>query len=361
MSEVLDLPREPLAGVPGAPARPADGAPRALPAVLGTALRRAAPRVLSLLLVVLGIAVLNFFILQLAPGDVVDVLAGEAGGASPEYMALLRERFGLDAPWHVQLLNYLGQLLTLDLGFSFRHNMPVVDLVAARLPATLLLMLSALGLALVLGVLLGVSAARKPGGAWDATLSVVGLVSYALPTFWLGLMAIVLFAGHLGWLPSSGMVDLSADHSGWDHVRDVAAHTVLPASVLATFYIAVYARLVRAAMVELQGADFVRTARAKGASDARARWRHAFRNALLPLVTMVGFQTASLLSGAVLVESVFDWPGLGRLTFESIQARDFNLLLSILFLSSLLVVAVNLVVDLLYGWLDPRVRVEGDA
>lgn len=320
-----------------------------------------APRMASLALVVLGIAVLNFFILQLAPGDVVDVLAGESGGATPEYMALLRERFGLDQATHLQLLAYLRQLLHGDLGFSFRHNMPVMDLVAARLPATLLLMLSALLLALALGVLLGVSAARKPGGAWDGALSVMGLVSYALPTFWLGLMGIVLFAAKLGCLPSGGMVDIAATHTGWAWVRDVAAHTLLPAGTLATFYIAVFARLVRASMVELQGADFVRTARAKGASETRVRWRHAFRNALLPLTTMVGFQAASLLSGAVLVESVFDWPGLGRLTFESIKARDFNLLLGILFLSSMLVVLINVLADALHGYLDPRVRVAGAA
>jgi peptide/nickel transport system permease protein len=310
--------------------------------------RRVLGRGLSVLPVLLGIAVLNFAVLQLAPGDVVDVLAGEAGGASPEYMAILRERFGLDQPWHVQLASYLRQLFTLDLGFSYRHNMPVLDLVMGRLPATVLLMVAALLIALVLGVVFGMWASRRPGGLVDGGLSVLGLALYAAPTFWLGLMAIAFFAGHLGWFPSGGMVDIAAEHQGWARVRDVAWHAVLPAATLATFYLAVYARLVRTSMVELHGADFVRTARAKGASELRVRWGHALRNALLPLTTMVGFQVASLLSGAVLVESVFDWPGLGRLTFESI-----------LFLSSVLVVAINLAVDALYGWLDPRVRVHG--
>ncbi len=178
-----------------------------------------------------------------------------------------------------------------------------------------------------------------------------------MPTFWLGLMAIVLFSARLGWLPSGGMTDVSAAHTGLAYFGDVARHAVLPACTLATFYLAVYTRLVRTAMLELDGADFVRTARAKGAGEIRVTLVHALRNALLPLVTMAGYQVASLLSGAVLVESVFSWPGLGRLAFESVLARDFNLLLGILLLSSLLVIVVNILVDLLYAAIDPRVAV----
>lgn len=315
-------------------------------------------RLLRLVPVVLGIALLNFLILQLAPGDVVDVLAGEAGAATPEYMASLRAKFGLDEPFWEQLLRYLWNVATLDLGFSFRHNTPVLTLILERLPATLLLMVLALVLAVSLGIALGTLAAVRVHGWLDSLISVIVLVAYAVPSFWLGLMVVVLFSAQLGWFPSGGMVDIGARHTGLAYVRDVAWHAVLPALTLATFYLAVYAKLTRTSMLELHGADFVRTARAKGASEWRVTLVHALRNALLPLVTMLGYQVASLLSGAVLVESVFSWPGLGRLAFESILARDFNLLLGILFLSSILVTVINIVIDSLYALLDPRVAVQ---
>ncbi|SHE31950.1 peptide/nickel transport system permease protein [Lampropedia hyalina DSM 16112] len=313
-------------------------------------------RLLYVLPVVLGIAMLNFLILQLAPGDVVDVLAGEAGAATPETMAQLRAQFGLDQPVHVQFLHYMGNVLTLDLGYSHRQNMPVLELILQRMPATLLLMLAAILIALALGVVLGVLSALKVHGWVDTLISIVLLVSYAIPTFWLGLMAIVLFSAKLGWLPSGGMVDLRAAHTGLAWGWDVARHLVLPALTLSTFYLAVYAKLVRSAMLELHGADFIRTARAKGLGELRVTLHHALRNALLPLVTMLGYQVASLLSGAVLVESVFNWPGLGRLAFEAVNARDLNLLMGILLMSSILVTVINIVVDLVYSWLDPRVQ-----
>jgi peptide/nickel transport system permease protein len=318
-------------------------------------------RLLQVLPVVFGIALLNFLILQLAPGDVVDVLAGEAGAATPEYMAQLRASFGLDQPLGVQFWHYMTSVATLDLGWSFRQNMPVLALILERMPATLLLMGSAIGFALALGVLLGVVSAVRVHGWVDDVVSVFVLLTYALPTFWLGLMAMVLFSARLGWLPSGGMVDLGASHSGLAWVLDVARHALLPALTLSTFYLAVYTKLVRTSMLELYGADFIRTARAKGAGELRITVRHALRNALLPLLTMVGYQVASLLSGAVLVESVFNWPGIGRLAFEAIMSRDFNLLLGILLLSSILVTLINVVVDLLYAWLDPRVQLTGGA
>lgn len=318
-----------------------------------------AQRLLMVLPVVFGIALLNFFILQAAPGDVVDVMAGEAGAATPEYMASLRERFGLDQPLWTQLVHYLWGLLRLDLGYSFRHNTPVLSLILDRLPATLVLMVLAMGLAVLLGVVLGTLSAWRARGWLDRVISVLVLVAYALPSFWLGLMGSVLLSARLGWLPSGGMVDVSAAHTGWAYAADVLRHAVLPALTLATFYLAVYAKLTRTALLELQGADFIRTARAKGASEWRVTFFHALRNALLPLVTMLGYQVASLLSGAVLVESVFSWPGLGRLAFEAILSRDFNLLMGILFLSSLLVTGMNIAVDLVYAWVDPRVRLQG--
>ncbi|MFN9388342.1 MAG: ABC transporter permease [Betaproteobacteria bacterium] len=306
--------------------------------------------------IVVGIAVFNFALLHLAPGDAADVLAGEAGGATPEYVQQLRRRFGLDQPLPVQLGRYLLNVARLDLGFSFRHNMPVSELIFSRLSATLLLMVSAIALAFGLGVLLGVTAARSVNRLADNLISVAALLVYATPIFWLGLMMILLFSVHLGWLPSGGMFTVGADFAGLARATDIARHLVLPAVALALFYTALYTRLMRASMLEVFNLEFVTTARAKGLGERAVAWRHVLRNALLPMVTMLGLQTGSLLGGSVLVETVFGWPGLGRLAFEAVLQRDHNLLLGILLLSSVLVVAVNVVVDMLYAVLDPRIE-----
>ena len=306
---------------------------------------------------VLLIIVVSFLVLNLTPGDIVDVLAGEAGAATPEYVAMLRARFGLDQPLAVRLGHYVWGLLHLDLGYSFRHGTTVVQLIMGRLPATLLLMSVSIALAVSVGVVLGVLAARHVNRPLDGAIGVVALLSYATPTFWIGLMLIVLFSVKLGWLPTGGMQTIGATLTPVQRVLDVAHHLVLPAVSLALFYAAIYTRLMRASMLEVVGQDYVRTAHAKGLADARVTVRHVLRNALLPLVTMVGVQVGSLLGGSVLVESVFTWPGLGRLAFETVQQRDYNVLLGILFMSSLLVIAVNLVVDLLYAVLDPRIEV----
>jgi peptide/nickel transport system permease protein len=322
----------------------------------GGVVRFLARRLAQAVPTVLLISVVNFLVLQLTPGDIVDVLAGEAGAATPEYVALLRARFGLDQPVLVQLGHYLAGVLRLDLGYSFRHNTTVVQLILQRLPATLILMGVSIALAVGLGVVLGVLAARHVGRPADGAIAVVALLSYATPTFWIGLMFIVLFSVKLGWLPTGGMMTIGARLSPAGLALDVAHHLVLPSLSLALFYAAIYTRLMRASMLEVYGQDYVRTAHAKGLSEGRVVVRHVLRNALLPVVTMVGVQVGSLLGGSVLVESVFGWPGLGRLAFESVQQRDYNLLLGILFMSSLLVIAVNLVVDLLYAVLDPRIE-----
>jgi len=306
--------------------------------------------------VVAAILVLNFLLLHLAPGDAAQVLAGEAGSASPEYMVQLRQRFGLDRPLATQLASYVWGVVNLDLGFSFRHNTTVLHLVLERLPATLVLMGTSLALAVAAGVVFGVTAARHVNRPADGAIAVLVLLSYATPTFWIGLMLIVLFSVKLGWLPTGGMMTIGAGLSGVGRVLDVAHHLILPAASLSLFYAAIYTRLMRASMLEVAGQDYVRTARAKGISERRVMYGHTLRNALLPLVTVVGVQVGSLLGGSVLVESVFGWPGLGRLAFEAVQQRDYNLLLGILLLSSLLVIAVNLVIDLLYAVLDPRIE-----
>jgi peptide/nickel transport system permease protein len=314
-------------------------------------------RLLLAVPVILAIAVLNFLLVHLAPGDAATVLAGEAGSATPEYMAQLRAKFGLDRPLPVQLLAYVRAVLTLDLGHSFRHDRPVAELIADRIGATLLLTMSALVGSVGLGIALGLLAASGLNTWRDNLISVFALVSYATPLFWLGLMLIVVFSVRLGWLPTSGMETIGAFHRGWARAVDVARHLVLPATTLSLFFLALYARLMRASVLEQAGMDYVRTARAKGLGERRVTFRHVLKNALLPVVTMAGVQTGGLLGGSIIVETVFGWPGLGLLAFQSLFARDLNLLLGIFFVCACAVVAVNLVVDLVYTLLDPRIEV----
>ena len=298
----------------------------------------------------LGVVVLNFFLLQLVPGDAADVMAAEAGSATAETMAVLRSQFRLDLSMLERLMAYLGHLAQFDLGMSPRHNQPVLDLIASRMGNTLLLMLTALGMAL--GAIMATQVGRWP----DRVFSILALVLYSTPAFWLGLMSIVLFAVKLGWLPPGGHETIGAGHTGWAHVRDVASYLVLPAVALAGFYVALFSRLTRAAMLEVSHLDFVRTAVAKGLSPFAVAVRHILRNALIPVTTVAGLQLGSLLGGSVVIESVFSWPGLGRLALESVQARDYNVLLGILLISSMVVIVANVLVDALHARLDPRIQ-----
>jgi peptide/nickel transport system permease protein len=313
-------------------------------------------RLLLAIPVVLGIVVLNFFLIHLAPGDAASVLAGESGAASPEYMEQLRHKFGLDQPLLAQFGVYLLNMLHLDLGYSFRNDSPVGSLIVDRLWPTGLLMLTAFAAALLIGTLLGLVAATGRNSWRDAVISLVSLVAYATPGFWLGLMMIVVFAIRLGWLPTSGYDTVGADNEGWDEVWDVGRHLVMPAAALALFYLAVYARVMRASVLEQVGMDYVTTARAKGQTEARVMTGHVLRNALLPVVTMAGVQAGNLIGGSIVVETVFGWPGVGTLAFNALQSRDLNLLLGIFFVSACLVVVINLAVDLVYVCLDPRLE-----
>ena len=323
-----------------------------MPSLVRYTIGRVAQAVPVALLIVLG----NFLLLKTVPGDLVDVIAGESGAASADYMAMLRERFGLDQPDWVQFLAYVGQIARFDLGYSFRHNMPVADLILGRLPATLLLLVTSIVVAVLAGLVLGGLAARYRHSLLDHFVSVFSSVVFATPVFWVGLMAIVLFAVHLRWLPIGGMTTIGADPGLLGVVGDLARHLVLPAGTLGLTYVALYARVTRTAMLEVYDLDFVRTARAKGISEARITVRHVLRNALLPIVTLSGLQLGSVLGGAVVIETVFSWPGLGRLAFEAVTDRDLNLLLGLFLCSSLLVIVMSLVVDLLYAVLDPRIE-----
>lgn len=314
-------------------------------------------RALQAIPVLVGIAIVNFLILKLAPGDLADILAGEAGAADPDYVLELRRRFGLDQPVIVQLGNYLLRLASFDLGFSPRHRMAVTELIASRVPATLILMAASTTIAVAIGTLAGVVAARFVGRPVDTLIGFLALLCYATPLFWIGLMMIVLFSVQLGILPSGGFQTLGVAMSGWERAVDIARHAAMPSIALALFYLAVYTRLTRAAMIDALTQDYVKLARSKGLSETRVTLRHALPNAFLPTLTMTGVQINALLGGAVLVETVFGWPGLGRLAFEAVFTRDHNLLIGILLVSSVLVIAVNLLVDLAYAWLDPRIDV----
>jgi peptide/nickel transport system permease protein len=304
----------------------------------------------------LGIVILNFFLLQLAPGDAADVLAAESGAATEETMRQLRAQLGLDLPLLSQLMAYLGHLSQGSLGFSPRYNMPVAELILQRLPGTLMLMGFALGLAFLLGLLFGTVMALNAGRLTDRALSVLTLVFYSVPGFWIGLMLIVAFSIKLGWLPSGGSETIASGKTGLDYAIDRLRHMILPGVTLSLFFIAVYARLTRAAVMEVAQQDFVRTARAKGLSAFAVGRRHVLRNALLPVTTLAGMHIGGILGGAVVAETVFSWPGLGRLAFEAVMRRDYNVLLGVLLLSSLLVIVVNILVDLLHAWLDPRIE-----
>ncbi|SDW44397.1 peptide/nickel transport system permease protein [Albimonas donghaensis] len=319
-------------------------------------IRTLSRRLLNAAGLLLAVLVFNFALIHMAPGDPVEVLAGEMGGATPELLAEIRAGYGLDRPFHVQLLTYLGRVAQGDLGHSFYYDQPVTGLILDRIGATLLLVCAALTLALLLGCFLGVVSAQNRNGWLSHLVTLLSLAGFSAPVFWVGILLILTFSVALPVLPISGMSSVDAGRMGpWGRAADVAAHMVLPVLTLASIYLAFYSRLARASMLDVLGSDYVRTARAKGLSRFLVVYKHALRNALLPVVTFAGLQFAQVVSGAVLVETVFAWPGLGTLAYESLLRRDSPTLLGILFFSALMVVAVNIAVDLLYRLIDPRI------
>ena len=314
-------------------------------------LRRLGQAVLVLAIVV----VLQFFLLQLAPGDVADVIAGEAQASDPEFVRRLRLELGLDRPLWVQLGLHLQRVVTLDLGQAHSFDAPVLDLILQRLPATLLLMVASIVMAMVLGTSLGIWAALRARGPADTLVTFTALLFYATPGFLVGIGMILLFTVQLKWLPMSGMNDLYGDSPLWAQALDIARHLIMPMVSLSLFYVAVYTRLMRASMLEVMHLDYVRTARSKGLMPLRIVRRHMARNAMLPMVTMLGLQVSSLLGGSVVIETVFGWPGIGRLAFDAVFKRDVPLVMGVLLFSSVLVLSVSLMIDLIYTRLDPRI------
>ena len=300
--------------------------------------------------------VLNFFLLQAAPGDVVDAMLAEAGGGDPELAARLRKQYGLDQPLYIQLIKYLGQVCRGDLGYSFYYDQSVTALLIGHLPTTLMLTLSALVLAVIIGTLFGVYAALKPNGIFSNFVTVLSLFGYATPVFWLGMIILLVFALYLPLFPAFGIRSWPQPENTFDRILDMIHHLVLPTFTLAILYLASYSRISRASMLDVLGSDYIRTARTKGLSEFRVIFKHALKNAAMPVVTLAGLQLAQVFSGAVLVETVFSLPGVGPLLYESIVRRDFPVILGVLFGAATTTIIANIITDIIYSWMDPRIK-----
>jgi len=318
--------------------------------------RIVARRLTQIIPLVLGVIVLNFTLIQMAPGSLFDVMTAEQQVTNPEMLEKLRHLYGVDQPTYIQLFKYIWSVVTLDFGFSYRQNAPVLDVIMQQLPATVILMLAAIAIALLVGVTAGVLASVKVNTIWDNLISLGAVFFFAAPSFWLGIMMTVLFAVKLGWLPVGGMRSIGVEQNVLEATVDVMKHMLLPATALGLFYAATYARVMRASMLEIFRLDFVRTARAKGLSRTRVVIAHVLRNALLPVVTLLGLQLGTVLGGSVVIEAVFSWPGIGSLLFDSVMSRNYPMVLGVLVLGSVIVAVANASVDLIYMRLDPRIR-----
>jgi len=319
-------------------------------------------RLLGAIPLVLGIATMVFFVLNLAPGDPVAIYT--APNVSPDVLDQMRRNMGLDQPVHVRYVRWMGSMLRGDFGVSFVRNQPVRDVIAQILPNTLVLSASAVFLAFLAGVLIGVFQAVRQNSLADNGLSLISLFFYSMPSFWLALMLILIFSlgarnlwGWPFWFPASGMTSVDYPFmSPMGQLRDRLAHLVLPAASLALVLAAGIARYTRGSMLEVIRQDYVRTARAKGLSEARVVLRHALRNALIPVVTLFGLYLPFVFSGTVFIETVFAWPGMGKLVVDAIGQRDYPVVMAGAFIFALMVVVGNLVADLLYSFVDPRIR-----
>lgn len=305
---------------------------------------------------ILGIVVVNFCLIHLAPGDPIISLVGEFQ-TSEEYIESVRKQYGLDQPLFVQLFIYIRNILKGDFGYSFSFKQPVLHVILDRVPATLLLMIVTILFSTLLGVILGVVSSRRQYSKTDNLVTLISLIGYSIPVFWLGQILLIGLSLKVPLFPAQGMESLRETYTGIAYVVDVLHHLVLPAFALGLSYLAINTRFTRASMLEVLGQDYVRTARAKGLSERKVIYKHALRNALLPLVTLTGLNFGFLLAGAVLTETVFAWPGLGRLMYDSIYTRDYPVLMGMFIFISAMVIVVNLITDIFYSVLDPRIRV----
>ena len=321
-------------------------------------LRYVAVRLATAILTLFFIMTILFILIRFVPGDPVSARFQAGSSLTAEQWAELRARAGLDKPIATQYAIYVGEMVRGDLGESTRFGDPVLALILDRLPATVILMSVGMLIGTTVGVFLGIASARKPNSARDNVIRLFALIGYSTPEFWLALLAMLTLSFHLGIFPISGMVDPRIETFGWAYVRSVAWHSILPVGTLSFFYIALFARFTRTSLLEQATENYVLTARAKGLDESRTFNRHILRNGLLPLVTMGGISMTYLFGGAVAIEKVFAWPGIGLLMFDALDNRDYPLLQGILFFSAVTVIVVNFSLDMVYRWVDPRVRVE---
>jgi peptide/nickel transport system permease protein len=312
-------------------------------------------RVVQSAVLVLAVVTACFALIRMAPGDPVLYLYG-AQTVSAETLDELRRQWGLDRPVWEQYLAYLRNVARGDLGYSQINHQPVSAMLGRIAPNTLLLMIPSILVATVAGVLLGVSSARRVNTGWDYAIGTLSMIGYSTPPFWMGILLIIVFASGLGLLPTQGMTTLGASYRGVAHAADVALHMVLPTCVLAWWYLAAFARLTRASMLEESRKPYLMTARMKGLTEGRVFYRHALRNASRPVLTMLGLHLGTMFAGAVMTEVVFAWPGMGRLTFNAILQHDYPVVMAVFMVLGTAVVLTNLAIDLLYGVLDPRIR-----
>lgn len=319
--------------------------------ILTLTLRRLITTIPALVIILITL----FLLLQLAPGDTVDALLAQIGGAESSVIDEMRHYYELDQSTSSRLLNYLWRLVHLDLGQSAIYNKPVSHMILERLPATLLLMISAMSLAFTCGTILGILSAQKVNRWPDTLISILGLIFYSTPSFWLALMGIVFFSIYLNWLPPSGFGSIEQSLTGFSAILDIAWYLILPTITLALVYLSIYLRIMRASLLEVSTLDFVKTAKAKGLSSRKILVNHVLRNAMLPMITLIGLQAGTMLGGSVVIETIFAIPGLGRLAYDSVVQRDLNTLLGVVFISAILVIFINFIVDMLYAKLDPRI------
>jgi peptide/nickel transport system permease protein len=316
--------------------------------------RYAFSRIVQAVPLLFGVIIVNFLLINVAPGDPVTALIGDFP-APEEYIQTIRQQYGLDQGIGTRLIRYVAQVLRGDLGFSFHYRVPVLELVTERLGRTLLLMVITIVYATAIGLVLGIAAARWKDSLLDKLAVGFATVGYSIPVFWSGQILILLFAVRLGWLPSSGMQSTRITYEGLARIGDMARHMILPILALSLRYIALTTRLTRSSLIETLNSDFVIAARARGIKPTRILWNHGLRAAATPIITIIGYHFTFIVAGSALVETVFAWPGVGRLMFESIGARDYPTLLGILLIVSLAVILVNLITDILYALFDPRI------
>ena len=316
--------------------------------------RYALRRLIQVVPVGFGVILISFVLIQLAPGDPATVLAGEYADA--KFVEALRAELGLDRSVPVQFLRYLGRVVRGDLGYSFFHRQPVWALIWSRIPATLLLMLTSFLVATGIGLVAGIASSRRPRGLFDSGALMLSLAGYSLPEFWTGQLLLIAFAVMLPLFPAQGMQSFIQVETGWSRVWDLARHLALPAFALGFRYLGITLRLTRTSMMEVNEQDYVRTARAKGLPEGRIQYRDVLRNALLPVITLIGTNLSFLVMGSVLVETVFAWPGIGRLVYDAIFNRDYPVILGTFLVMSVVVVLVHVVTDLICATIDPRIR-----